>query len=205
MARARSRPPSTWAAAREPERQPADVAVGIRVGDEREGGASVPLDLEHRFEAEPALGERLHGRPGEDEIARAGGQSRRVRGRPFSARARHRVLHRRRSRSGAHSRGRARSGAASRRQACAPPSTGSRGSPERTWKHARPAAGDEAERDASVAAVQGLVEATVTREDVDPLSAAEPGDELASRARHARCAGRRPLPGCARPVRRAAP
>ena len=30
----------------------------------------MPLDLEQRIEAEPALGKRLHGRPGEDEIAR---------------------------------------------------------------------------------------------------------------------------------------
>ena len=137
----------------------------------------MPLDLEHRLEAEPALGERLHGRPGEDEISG-----------PAAGLVASAIVHSPHE-LGVESDAGGEAEAAPIRAAQRDPPGVRRGKParrldgvardpERTWKHARAAAGDEAERDASVAAVQRLVEATVTREDIDPLGSAQPCHEL---------------------------
>ena len=108
-------------AAREAQRHAADVAVRIGVRDEREGGAAVADDLEHRIEAQAVLGERPHRRPGEGRDRRAACRSRRGRARPSGGSARRRAPRPPRTRSGARWRGRARSCASGRLRSPAPP------------------------------------------------------------------------------------
>ena len=160
---------------RKPERKPADVGVGIGVATS-EGGAPVPLisstgSKRSRFSA--SVFTAVHAKT----RFPAGGRSHRGRERPFAARARHRARPRPQSRNGVRWRGRARFAACSPPRACAPPRLGRAGgrAPEEARSCRRRGRIRAACR---LAAVQRLVEAPVSREDVDPVCAGEPCHEL---------------------------